>query len=566
MLPILFQEMINKSLSENMAILNDDNLQKIEVIKDLRSENKDRGSKIEELTQKIEELSRDKIALQDELVKLKNDRAQASHQEMFEQHLNGGEKGPVKLVQFSEWGVGFQYIQQYGNVVMCATREKHIVLYTGSNTVSGPHHVIQINDMRGRQIQRAFKECNANGPQYLTRHIISTTHKGKSFLVVNCTCCEQIKIYDAASLNTVAGRHNVLADGLCTGQNGAIIYLDADSYELQMLKLVPSRGHLNNCGPLLKHSPTHKGAGSILFTYDAQSDVFVITDREPGHHTLIAYTRCNDKSSAYPYRKSWNIGPNVNGQTIDVTDICSDNLGLIYVADGENNRIIVLESVTGNVLPTVFDPPLRQMFCQVLGMTYCDASDTLVVRHADVMGSLVITCFNIPMRMSKHTNIKPTSSKSQNQSRCNKKAVSSSGELGGRQGVGSGGGSEQFPIASALETDPYNYFHKEQINQTLPQGPAQNYQNSGIQETWRHHEANGQFPMGHEVTSASQRDPYMFEYGDEWDRQTVPRYNNRVPPSQGRNEQFPLLYARADSAYQFGYGDQQYKQFSPFSS
>ncbi len=499
--------MVNKSLSENMAVMNDDNLQKIEVIKDLRSENKDRASQIEELNKKIEEMSRDKIALLDELVKVKNDRAhdrasekmvvlfddnlqknevikdlrsqnkdraskieelnkkieemsrdkialldeldraQASHQEMFEKHLKESKKvlnetkSPVKLVQFSEWVVGgLEVLQQYGNVVMCVTREQFIVLlYTGSSRATGPRHMIQINDMRGRQIHRAFKECNSNGPQYFTRHIICTSYKGKCFLVVNCTCCEQIKIYDAASLNTVTTRQKVLADGLCTGPNGAIIYLDADSYELQMLKLVPSHGHLNNCGPLLKHCPTHKGAGSILFTYDAQSDVFVIADREPGRHTIVAYTRCRDKSSAYPYTKSWNIGPDV---TIDVTDICSDNLGLIYVADGGHNHILVLESVTGNVLPTVFDPPLGQMFRQVLGVTYCDANDTLIVRHTDEMGSQVINCFNIPVRMSKPTNINPTSSKSQNQSHYKKKAVPSQSEFAGRQGAGSGDGSD----------------------------------------------------------------------------------------------------------------------------
>ncbi len=427
--------MTNKSLSENMAVLNEDNLQKRQLITDLQNKNEDQAAKVDELSKTLEKLSREKIALQDQLNKVKNNKEHASHKEIFEKHLKAKEtKCPEKLVRFSAWGlwgVGSESPDQYGQIVMCATREQFIVLYTGAWSQGDvPYHMIQVNDMRGRQISMAFKTCTDWNPVNVlltNRHIICITHKGKSFFVVHCTACQEIKVFESASLSTVTTLRYVLAEGLCSGPNGSIVYLDPDSYGLKMLKMESSHGPLKDCGILLTMHPKIFGrAGSKLIAYDAESDIFVIADRDKAN-TIIAYHRNLKRGSAseYPYREAWYIGPDVDGHTVDITGICTDNLGLVYISDGSNKRVLVLESQTGKQIPVEFDPP--QNFGHVDDVTYCEANEALIIRHTDNQGDQVITCFNVPMRMPKQRDITLTSSKSQTVPQYNKKEVTTQG-------------------------------------------------------------------------------------------------------------------------------------------
>ena len=362
-----------KSLCENMALLNEDNLKKNELIKDLQMEKNNMSA------YDVNATAKSQLAPQAYL---------ETNENYFDQTTNY--KSPIKLIKVSQWNIPPDNIVRSREIQMCATREPQLLAYHMEISGDGSTwHMIKVNDMRGREISKIYKRCSQKS--LLTPgQIISITHKGRCLIAANCTACEKIKVFDSAL--SIITEIDILASGICPGPNGSIVYADAISDNLKIVKILStsSQEHAKSQKSILQYSRAFWWSEPEMICYDAKTDVvFIVHQNREG---VTAYSRnSGEDSHAFPYSESWVLSSEIYGLQLHIKGICTDNLGLVYLVDGTNDRITILESTTGRVVP--IEQPEMLGISQLHDVTYCEGNETLILRHGDD----IITCYKVPI-------------------------------------------------------------------------------------------------------------------------------------------------------------------------
>ncbi len=75
----------------------------------------------------------------------------------------------------------------------------------------------------------------------------------------------------------------------------------------------------------------------------------------------------------------WILSGMVEGCLFNPRGLCVDCRGLLYVADGHNHRILVLQAGSGTVLQTLQPPELRGQM--IRNLAWCNTSSQLIVQH-----------------------------------------------------------------------------------------------------------------------------------------------------------------------------------------
>ena len=91
-------------------------------------------------------------------------------------------------------------------------------------------------------------------------------------------------------------------------------------------------------------------------------------------------------------RLVWSIAGNLGGRNINPRGLCSDQRGLIFVGDGRNGRVLVVNGCKGKLLQVLQPTELEN--CNVKDVNYCTFTGKLIVRHSNTnISSFTVTYF-----------------------------------------------------------------------------------------------------------------------------------------------------------------------------
>ena len=86
----------------------------------------------------------------------------------------------------------------------------------------------------------------------------------------------------------------------------------------------------------------------------------------------------------------WEIAGEVDGNRIKPYGICSDTDDRIFVADGQNDRLLVFASKNGQFIQSLLrEESMSAMF----DVFWTDAEPQLIVRHGEPEQPKRVTCF-----------------------------------------------------------------------------------------------------------------------------------------------------------------------------
>ena len=87
----------------------------------------------------------------------------------------------------------------------------------------------------------------------------------------------------------------------------------------------------------------------------------------------------------------WDIAGEVAGKEIKPYGVCNDSDGNIYVADSNNERILMLDSKTGELLQVLMQ---EEKTGDIFDVCWTESQPQLTVRHGDPKSIKQISCYN----------------------------------------------------------------------------------------------------------------------------------------------------------------------------
>ena len=82
--------------------------------------------------------------------------------------------------------------------------------------------------------------------------------------------------------------------------------------------------------------------------YVEQHDLVIVASNLPNGRVVAVTLPRKQKSG-------WKLSGDIKGKCINPQGMCHDDAGRLYVADGKNDRVLVLDSLTGRVLQILFE-------------------------------------------------------------------------------------------------------------------------------------------------------------------------------------------------------------------
>ncbi len=120
-------------------------------------------------------------------------------------------------------------------------------------------------------------------------------------------------------------------------KQGIIILADTDNCRITAVKLQQKGGAGDGGGDTTAAGGGGRGGGG-------------------GHHPLLHHP--SHRHSAHPAKPIWRLGGKgvrVAGKMLDPWDFCTDDKGRVYVADGKNARVLVLDGSTGHLIQILLE-------------------------------------------------------------------------------------------------------------------------------------------------------------------------------------------------------------------
>ncbi len=189
----------------------------------------------------------------------------------------------------------------------------------------------------------------------------------KQFLAVSCICCKETFLYTFLSGDVHSvykgepGKETVGPQRMCLGPDNTILANDGsgegnsvvqftwNGTELVMMKTIPTE---------IKYPYSVHYSEGRVFTCSWRDQVICAVDYTSGE-TL------------------WKVQGEVRGKLCYPHDMCTDTHGRLYVADGSNQRMLVLWASTGEVIQEID----MQGLGAILSVAWCSTQPHLVVWH-----------------------------------------------------------------------------------------------------------------------------------------------------------------------------------------
>ena len=88
----------------------------------------------------------------------------------------------------------------------------------------------------------------------------------------------------------------------------------------------------------------------------------------------------------------WEVAGLVEGKEMKPYGICSDTEGRIFVADGQNSRVVVLDNQNGECIQSLL---MGERMGDVFDVCWTDTQPQLIVRHGKPQEMKHVTCFKM---------------------------------------------------------------------------------------------------------------------------------------------------------------------------
>ncbi len=262
---------------------------------------------------------------------------------------------------------------------MCTTQLGYMVIR--EETDVGGSFFIRVYSMEGEIKAEMTSSCNCAGCP------ITEVVSGANLLIAEgCEKCQHVCVYDLHRTEVVC-QYKPSAKGLkvfCEGPRGSILAKDstgvitkltwnATDMQLSEESNVTSKDLANayNIGYLAKQEHIvladtdncritavrlqQKAAAGGGGGEDASASGGGGRGGGGGHHPLLHHP---SHRSAHPAKPIWRIGGKgvrVGGKMLDPWDFCTDDKGRVYVADGKNARVLVLDGSNGHLIQTLLE-------------------------------------------------------------------------------------------------------------------------------------------------------------------------------------------------------------------
>ena len=198
-----------------------------------------------------------------------------------------------------------------------------------------------------------------------------------------CWACSVIRTYNIERKCLVSTYRKCKPRKVCSGPDGTILVLDNKGQLLQLKwDSEAEKFHQEKTVQTSIKAPW-------CMTYMMENDTLIVTH---------ASKKCTCRRCLYKYGIShlsaspdtiqavkirdgstlWKVSGKVNDKEMFPSGICHDSMTRIYAADSSNKRLIVLNTLTGDVLDAV---PTMELSGIVEGLWWSDTSAQLIVLH-----------------------------------------------------------------------------------------------------------------------------------------------------------------------------------------
>ena len=218
------------------------------------------------------------------------------------------------------WNTGFY------NVEGCLNGEDKFLIRVG-NTSEDKKNIKVLERRTGQTIFKFTSACRHF-------HCVIIEHPGDpKFMLEACWECGEIRSYN---INTGACIITYIAckpRNICKGQ-GSCSYLSSEEGQILKLQSTKEKGEIELVSRIHTHeTSTHK----LCYTERHRALVLSSTKYMIGLNPVQGHVL-------------WHFQKDVEGKRLNVNGLCCDRDGRVYVADGGNERLIVLNGKTGKLL------------------------------------------------------------------------------------------------------------------------------------------------------------------------------------------------------------------------
>ncbi len=247
----------------------------------------------------------------------------------------------------------------------CELRDRGVVFYGKTSKDATPvlHHYSHQGELINTWTPLPCPEEHEGYNNCLLEIFIDS----KQYLATQCCHdeCEEISLYSLSSGDVQSvykgkpGEETVMPWAMCLGPDNTILAIDRggdgksvaqftwNGTELVMMKTIPTE--------IEKPFSVHYSEGRVL-TYCWQDEVICAVDYTSGE-TL------------------WKVQGEVHGKPCKPHGMCSDTQGRLYVADADNERVLVLQASSGVVIQEIDMEGLGDLS----GIAWCSTQPHLVV-------------------------------------------------------------------------------------------------------------------------------------------------------------------------------------------
>ncbi len=194
------------------------------------------------------------------------------------------------------------------------------------------------------------QQCNFSGLHY--HYLLEVTPPGSDrHLAISCAASREIWLYSVTtqsfrSVYSDLSRRGPIPDYMCHGPNNTILACDHTTGSCQVAEFHFTNDHTLTLSRLIEVQGNPPVAavcylettqGPLLFTSNWEGHTIHATHLQSGH-------------------TQWQVQGQVDGKECEPRGLCY-GAGRLYVADGYNQRILVLDAATGGFIQSIVLPP-----------------------------------------------------------------------------------------------------------------------------------------------------------------------------------------------------------------
>ncbi len=204
---------------------------------------------------------------------------------------------------------------------------------------------IRMCDRRGGNVTTYNNMCDC----FISYKYISELIAGQ-YLAASCGRCNTVKVVDTrthevVSVYTPVYIHQCIYTGcelwaMCTAGEGSLLIWDNNSQSVIQLKFNEQRKELYEVRRVKL-----TGDYVLCMCYMPHTDLLILS--RGGYNGVVQAVKLHGDAGQPPV---WQLEGKVLGKKIDPAGVSCDSEGRVYVADGPNRRVLLLNGYTGEVI------------------------------------------------------------------------------------------------------------------------------------------------------------------------------------------------------------------------